>query len=148
MINKGIQQGDVWQLGDHILGCGSSLEKDFVEKVIGKNKIRCIMTDPPYGVSYTDSKKMLENVGKEIAVDRTIIGDEKQTTAEYTEFTKSWLLKAAPHLDDYNACYIFNVDLMTCAIRSGMAQAGFYFSQTLVWVKNNSILGRKDYLPM
>ena len=34
MINKGIQQGDVWQLGDHILGCGSSLEKDFVEKVI------------------------------------------------------------------------------------------------------------------
>jgi site-specific DNA-methyltransferase (adenine-specific) len=29
-----------------------------------------------------------------------------------------------------------------------MKDAGFYYSQGLIWVKNTVVLGRKDYLPM
>lgn len=38
MTRKDVQQGDIWQLGNHILGCGSSLDKDFVDKVVGGGK--------------------------------------------------------------------------------------------------------------
>jgi site-specific DNA-methyltransferase (adenine-specific) len=34
------------------------------------------------------------------------------------------------------------------ALRSGMKESGFYYSQMIVWLKNNVVMGRKDYLPM
>jgi DNA modification methylase len=34
------------------------------------------------------------------------------------------------------------------ALRVGMKQAGFYYSQMIIWLKNHVVLGRKDYLPM
>lgn len=50
-------------------------------------------------------------------------------------------------MDSYNAYYIFNSDLMYCALRSGILKAGYYYSQMLIWVKNSVVVGRKDYLP-
>jgi DNA modification methylase len=38
-------------------------------------------------------------------------------------------------------------DWMICALRAGMKQAGLYYSQLIIWVKNNIVLGRKDYNP-
>ena len=35
-----MKHGDIIKLGPHILGCGSSLDKAFVDKVIGENKER------------------------------------------------------------------------------------------------------------
>src|SRR3990167_4680976 len=148
MTNKGVQQGEVWQLGDHILGCGSSLEKDFIDKVIGKEKIRCIMTDPPYGVAYIEGKRGLINQRKDIQTISVIKSDEIQTEEKYIAFTAEWLNAIKDHLDHYNACYIFNSDTLYPALRAGMKQAGFYYSQMIVWVKNTVVLGRKDYLTM
>lgn len=138
------KKGDIWILGDHRLMCADTIHDDI--SPLFKHKVRLVLTDPPYGVNYVDSKKMLEAVGKDINVKKDIENDEVEI-GDYSEFTKNWLEKVVPHLEDYNACYIFNVDLMTCAIRKGMADAKFYFSQTLIWVKNNSVIGRKDYLP-
>ena len=35
---------------------------------------------------------------------------------------------------------------MFSALRSGMKQAGFYYSQMLIWIKNQPVMSRKDYL--
>ena len=35
-----ITMGDIYRVGDHIIGCGDSCDKEFVSKVIGTNKIR------------------------------------------------------------------------------------------------------------
>lgn len=43
--------GDVYQLGNHRLMCGDSTSIGDVEKLIGKNKIDLVLTDPPYGIS-------------------------------------------------------------------------------------------------
>ncbi len=141
-----IQQGDIWSVGGHVIGCGSSLDSAFVNRVIGERKIRAIVTDPPYGVAYVEGKKDISTLG--VDNEKAIIGDQLQTEEEYADFTKSWLGPAIPHLDDYNACYIFNSDLMYFALRQGMKDAGFHYSQMLVWIKNQIVMGRKDYLPM
>jgi hypothetical protein len=52
-----IQNGDIYKLGDHVLGCGSSTDKDFVDKVIGDKNIRCILVDPPYGIAYVEGSQ-------------------------------------------------------------------------------------------
>lgn len=139
-----VQLGDIWQIGTHRLGCGSSTESAFVDKVIGTDKIRCILTDPPYGVAYVETAWE----GKVRKHDINIQGDKLQTEEQYRLFTSSWLDVVKRHLEHYNACYIFNADSMFRALRNGMEDSDFYYSQMLVWVKNTVVIGRKDYLPM
>lgn len=140
-----IKQGDIYKLGEHIIACGDALDTNFVNKVIGDRKIRAILTDPPYGVDYVQGKKYLN---QKMGVDKDIIGDQLQTDEEYAEFTRAWLGLAIPHLESYNACYIFNSDLMFPALRAGMKQAGFHYSQMIIWFKNQVVMNRKDYLMM
>jgi len=141
-----IQQGDIYKIGEHTIGCGDSIDAAFVAKVVGEKKVRCIVTDPPYGVAYVEGKKNLSVLGVDSG--KVIQGDHIQSDNEYAHFNQTWLEAVRPHLDAYNACYIFNADQMYPALRSGMKDAGFYYSQMIIWLKNNVVVGRKDYLYM
>ena len=141
-----INNGEIYKVGDHIVGCGDSTDKEFVSKIIGKNKIRVILCDPPYGVAYVENKKGFAKLG--VKNEKKIVGDQLQSEDEYEIFTKKYLGAVIPYLEDYNACYIFNSDLMFPSVRSGMKQAGFYYSQMLIWMKNQPVMSRKDYLSM
>jgi DNA modification methylase len=48
--------GDVWLLGNHRLMCGDSTSIDAVEKLMDGKKADMVFTDPPYGISFTDTK--------------------------------------------------------------------------------------------
>jgi len=145
--SNSIKTGDIYQLGEHTLGCGSSTDADFVEKVIlaakAEKQIKMILTDPPYGVAYVEGS--FNKLGKDDA--KKIMGDHLQTDEEYAAFTEEWLNAVVPFLAHKNTCYIFNSDTMFCALRVGMKAAGFYYSQMLIWIKNSIVVGRKDYLP-
>ncbi len=144
-VNKiNIQQGNIFKVGNHIVGCGDSTDREFVSKVIGKNKIRAIITDPPYGVAYVENKKDFLKLG--VKEEKKIAGDHIQSDTDYTDFTQKYLGSVIPYLEDYNACYIFNADPMYPALRTGMKNAGFYYSQMLIWIKNQPVMSRKDYL--
>lgn len=141
-----INKGDIFRVGNHIIGCGDSLDKEFVAKVIGNNKIRAVVTDPPYGVAYVENKKGFAKLG--VKDEKIIIGDHIQSEDEYEEFTRKYLGAVVPYLEEYNACYIFNADPMFPALRIGMKNAGFYYSQMIIWLKNQPVMSRKDYLSM
>jgi DNA modification methylase len=143
-MSRVIEPGDIWQVGEHVIACGDSLDTAFVAKVVGEKKVRAILCDPPFGVAYVEGKRDFNKLRAE--TDKVIIGDQLQSDEEYALFTKTWLEAAKPHLESYNAAYIFNSDSMYPALRQGMKAAGFFYSQGLVWVKNTSVLGRKDYL--
>lgn len=140
-----IKKGDIYKIGEHIIACGDSTDTAFVAKIIGTRKIRAIVTDPPYGVAYVENKKGFVNLVKDT---KAIVGDHLQSDDEYRMFTKKWLSCITPHLETYNTCYIFNCDLMYPALRLGMKDAGFYYSQMIIWLKNQPVMGRKDYLAM
>lgn len=139
-----INNGDIFKVGNHIIGCGDSTDREFVSKVIGKNRIRAIISDPPFGVAYVENKKGFAKLGAKD--EKVIIGDHLQSEAEYEEFTRKFLGAIIPYLDDYNDCYIFNADPMYPSLRKGMKDAGFYYSQMLIWIKNQPVMSRKDYL--
>jgi len=141
-----MNRGDIFKLGEHIIACGDSLDPTFVSKVVGNKKIRAIVCDPPFGVAYVEGKRDFNKLG--VATDKAIIGDQLQTDEQYALFTRTWLEVVVPHLESYNACYIFNSDSMYPALRQGMKAAGFYYSQMIIWIKNHVVMGRKDYLPM
>lgn len=139
-----IKTGDIFKLGNHILGCGSSTNAEFVaEAAAHAGKISMVLTDPPYGVAYVEGKAAFNKLGK----GKVIENDHLQTEEEYQQFTEDWLNAITPHLDTYNTIYIFNSDMMFCSLRAGMQKAKLYYSQMLIWVKGSVVIGRKDYLP-
>lgn len=46
------QPGDVWKLGDHLLLCGDSTNRDQVIAFLNGARPACLFTDPPYGVMH------------------------------------------------------------------------------------------------
>jgi len=138
-----IAYGDIFRIGEHLLACGDATDADLVSRLIGKRQVNAIVSDPPYGVSYTQAKAGIAK----IKVTKDILNDDISSEGEYAAFTEKWLRVAVPHLARKNSVYIFNADPMLFALREGMQKAGVRFSQLLIWIKSNAVIGRKDYLP-
>lgn len=143
MTKISIQAGDVFLLGNHRLACGDCRDKELINKLVGSEKISQIACDPPYGVDLVEAKKGFTQGSKH----KTIANDHLQSEAEYIQFTADYLEAIKPHLAKKNSVYIFNADKMVFALKSGMDKVGFRVTQILIWVKNQSIVGRMDYLP-
>jgi DNA modification methylase len=139
-----IKTNIIYQLGEHRLACGDLKNKDLLDKLIGKNRVSCILTDPPYGVSYVESKTSL---GHKLSCDKTILNDQEQSEEEYIQFSKEWLENIKPYLNKTNSVYIFNSDKMIFSLRKAIIDAGYRFTQMLIWIKSHSVIGRMDYLP-
>lgn len=138
-----IKEGDVFILGNHLLLCADSRNKDMVAKLVGKHKIKSVVIDPPFGVAVAESKEGFQTLAK----NKPIANDHIQSDAEYRKFTRDWLEAITPLLERKNSFYIFNADKMVFALREGMIEAGLKFAQLLVWVKTHAVIGRMDYAP-
>lgn len=138
-----IKYGDIFKLGDNLLLCGDCRDKDLVKKLIGNHKIKAVISDPPYGVAVTESKRNFQPLSK----NKVIANDHLQSDEEYKKFTKDWIDIVTPYLERKNIFYIFNSDKMIFALREGMLEAGLKFGQLLIWVKTHAVIGRMDYAP-
>lgn len=49
-IAWGVESGQTWELGDHLLLCGDSTKREDVDRVMGCEKAAVCLTDPPYGL--------------------------------------------------------------------------------------------------
>ena len=138
-----VKLGQIWKLGDHRLLCGSSLDPVLIKKLVGGMKIHAIISDPPYGILYTESKEGFSKV----KVNKRIENDNISNEADYVTFTKAWLTPILPYLAKKNSLYIFNSDKMLFALKDALDELHIYFSQLIIWLKNHAVIGRKDYLP-
>lgn len=48
-----VSNGDLWQLGEHKLTIGDSVNRDDWERLLGNERFDFIFTDPPYKLAYT-----------------------------------------------------------------------------------------------
>lgn len=138
-----VKVGDIYQLGRHRLACGKAEDKNLVQKLVGQQGIAAVITDPPYSVDYVASKASFNLTLKH----EGIVNDQRRTPAEYAAFTAGWLAPILPHLEHKNAIYIFNTDKMLFGLHDGMTQSGVTFGQLLIWLKQQPVMGRLNYLP-
>lgn len=137
---RSISQGCLFKLGEHRLICGDASDTGVTKKLIGDASIRLILTDPPYGVSYVENRGFKKNSMK-----KKIANDDLKNE-EYVSFTRKWLEAVKPFITTKNSLYIFNSDKMIFALQKGMEEAGYRLAQLLIWVKNQPVIGRLDYL--
>lgn len=138
-----IEYGQIFRVGNHLLACGDAKDKDLVDKLIGKTKIKAIISDPPYGIKLVELKQGFSK----LKMPKKILNDDITSEAVYAKFTQDWLSPVVSKLANKNSCYIFNSDVMLFALRQGMEAAGVHFSQLLIWLKSQAVIGRKEYLP-
>lgn len=130
--------GDVWELGEHRVACGSSTDPDLVARLFDRRAAQAVVTDPPYGVAY-------ESRGRK-AAHRAIAGDDAGDS-ELGELLVGALGLAFANLEEGGACYVFHGDSKRVVFERAMAKVGYLVHQTLVWVKDSFVLARLDYQP-
>lgn len=135
-----IKEGDVIRLGRHVLRCGDSCDPDAVA-LIADGDVDMVLTDPPYGIDYADKVEHINRDGWDRKVE-PIIGDDMD---ECKPFFRAWLDAAVPALKPINTVYIFLSGKHLHELRLAFDEAGYHWSDYLIWVKNCHSLSRGDY---
>ena len=79
-----MKSGEIYQLRRHRLACGSSSDPELVKRLVDDDKVAMILCDPPYGVSYVESKRSLVK----LATDKVIANDNIVNETAYQAFTE------------------------------------------------------------
>jgi DNA modification methylase len=125
-----VEGGQVWSLGRHILGVGSSCDEKFVNHVFQKESADLVVTDPPYGVDYTGGTGMKIKNDDIEGLER-LLDSSFRNAFRVSKTGAAWYVfaPAGPNF------FEFGLILKSLGI----------WRQTLVWVKNQAVLGRSDY---
>ena len=139
------KRGDVWQLGDHRLMCGDSVDLEDVKRLMGGVEADMVFTDPPYGVSYTEKNEFLNSLGKPMAFPKAIENDSKPPQEMYDFWVQAF--KNIYAVTKERMAYYITApqggDLLL--LLQAVRDSGFMLKHQLIWNKNNHVLGRCDY---
>jgi DNA modification methylase len=162
------QPGDLIYLGSHRLLCGDSSDLDQVKEVLGDERIHVVNMDPPYNVAVEprsnnaiaaagksrthhqglDLARFPDKstpTGKMRARDRTLENDFL-SDEEFAKLLRGWFKNAAWALEPGRAFYFWGGYANVANYPPAIAEAGLYFSQTIIWFKEWPVLTRKDFM--
>ena len=73
---RGVERGQIWQLGSHKIMCGDSTSKEDVDRLMGGERADMVFTDPPYGINVVGGDKAVGG-GKIVKANKyePVIGD-------------------------------------------------------------------------
>lgn len=93
--------GDLWQLGPHKLFCGSALEQDSFEILMGDERAQMMFTDPPYNVPINGNVGGLGRIRhREFAM-----ASGEMSQREFTEFLRAVMSNLAKYSIDGSIHY-------------------------------------------
>ena len=124
--------GDIWLLGEHRLICGSSTDKDTVQKLLAGTKPHLMITDPPYGVNYKPEWRN-EMLGGESARTGQVLNDDND------DWRNAWKLFPG------DVAYVWHASLHCRNVADSLESCGFIMRNQIIWVKPNFALSRGDY---
>jgi DNA modification methylase len=164
--------GDLYVLGDHRLLCSDAGQAEDVDRLLDGAAVHLVHTDPPYGVgveprsnnaiasglsSFSGPKhhqkfdvarhpaKAKPTSQKLRPKDRPLANDFLGKE-EFNGLLLSWFGNIARVLRPGRAFYAWAGYSNLGNFPPVLAACGLYFSQAIIWVKQHSVLTRKDYM--
>lgn len=123
--------GDVWRLGRHTVICGDSTKPETYSRLLGKEKVNLVCTDPPYLVNLESTSGKIKNDD---------LSDEegyKFLRAAFEQFHEAMAKDAS--------IYVFYATAKARVFHDAYEDAGFKVGAGLVWKKNRLVLTRTDW---
>lgn len=133
-LETDIVEGDIFEIGQHRLLCGSSTQTDTWGRLMGQELADLVITDPPYNVAYTGKTK-----------DALKIANDKQSDGNFYQFLYDFYTALGSFTKAGGAWYVWHADSEGANFRQAMKNAGIMVKQCLIWVKNSMVMGRQDY---
>jgi site-specific DNA-methyltransferase (adenine-specific) len=133
-IKTDIVEGDLFEIGDHKLLCGSSLETDSWKKLLGDKLIDLVVTDPPYNVNYVGKTK-----------DALTIQNDSMDDNSFYQFLYDFYTATNSYTKPGGGWYVWHASSEQYNFVKAFMDAGMLYKQTLIWVKNTIVMGRQDY---
>lgn len=127
-----VVNGQIWQLGRHRLACGDATDPAIVAALLGREKPRLMVTDPPYGVSYEPGWR--ETLGH-----HPNIASGKVHNDDRADWREAWSLFPG------DVVYCWHAALRTSSTQDGLEAAGFRVRSHIVWDKGRLIISRGHY---
>ena len=129
--------GDLWLLGEHRLLCGSALEKDVYERLMGADRAAVAFTDPPYNLKVQGD---LSQCGRHRHQNFAMASGE-MTADEFTAFLKAAFVNMTAFSEDGSISFVC-MDWRHMGETLAAAKDTFSKLQNLVvWGKNNGGMG-------
>ena len=130
--------GDIWMLGDHKIMCGDSSKKDDVAKLMQKEKVDMVFTDPPWNVNYgADTNAYFYKP-------RTILNDS-MSTSEFKNFMDSSFEVMNHFSKEGCMTYVVMSAQEWGNMMLSLYENDYHWSSTIIWNKDRMVLARKDY---
>jgi site-specific DNA-methyltransferase (adenine-specific) len=133
-IEVNVVLGDVIEIGQHKLLCGSSTETDEWAKIMGEELCDLVVTDPPYNVAYVGGTK-----------DALTIMNDKMEGSDFYQFLYDFYTALGSYTKAGGSWYVWHADSEGANFRMAMSDSGISVRQCLIWVKNSMVMGRQDY---
>lgn len=127
--------GDIYQLGDHRLGCGDSTSIAWIEKLMDGQKADCVITDPPYNVDYSGRGKNTSNK----------IMNDKMTVEQFVVFLDATFATYRSAAKDNCPFYVCHSSSSQITFEESMVKSGLKVKNQIIWNKSIASMGWGDY---
>lgn len=126
--------GNIYQLGEHRIFCGSFDDDEKIREMFGNKKATCTFTDPPYNVDYVGKTK-----------EALKIKNDAKTREDFIDFLSRAFDVVARNTVEGGGVISWMSDIELFSLWDAYQKAGIRFKQTILWVKDHFVMGRKDY---
>jgi DNA modification methylase len=165
------QRGDIWILGNHRLMCGDSSSEADLDRLLDGATIDLLHTDPPYNVQLeprtnnaiaagkssfkqTHHQQMdaarrkgeIKPTQKKLRPRDRPLANDFVTEEEFDKLLRAWFNNASRVMKPGKTAYVWGGYANLANYPAPLKEAGFYFSQCIVWHKLHPVLTRKDMM--
>lgn len=143
-----VRAGDVWVCGPHRVMCSDSTDPAAWDALMQGELADACLTDPPYGVDLDRKNRLIDGAvgGRRAAAGE--IRNDKLTGDEFRDFIGKAYAAVFDVLKPGATIYVAHSDKEGGNFRAEFERAGFTFSQTIIWRKNQLVLGMARYQPI
>lgn len=143
------QAGDLWALGSHRLWVGDCTDAGGVALLMGGERAKLLLTDPPYAVDYVEKARDMNRRGyghSRGTLAAAIEGDGLDEGAALELWRGAFCVAYEAAVEEGAATYIWHAQgRAMLTLYNLLLEMGFLHHQTIIWRKENFAIGRCDY---